>query len=1126
MKRLKKLTVFLLLILLPAASLSSQNAEVRLPKGDITVDSFIKQIEEQSNYLFIYSRSDVDLRRTVQISGGSKDVSAFLAEVFRDGSISYTFRDDYIVLTKRGADVDKTIQKSLVDVKGKVTSSTGEPVIGAAIIQKGTTKGVTTDLDGNYNIRVPAGLRLEVTSLGFRSKEIIAGRDSGDVVLEDDSISLEGTVFVGYGTMRKKDLTGAIAQVKASNLEKEAPRSMEDYLRGGVAGLTMGVATNVNGTQSLQIRGINTLSASSSPLYVVDGVIYPGAKTDINPADIETIDVLKDASSVAIYGAKAANGVISITTKRGKDNGKPQVTLAANVGLAHAASTTKMLGPEGFIKEHQEYRYSLLTEAEELAMPGIYDDPRTLEGVDLLTWYNYMQNYKVKILPDEDKLVTRWLQRLGFYDIEIYNYKNGITTDWDDYYFPWALQQDYTVSMSNKNKNSSYYASVSYADRDGTVTGYDYKNIRGRVNLESTVSKWLTVGINSQFAARDGSSIGVDLDERIKLSPYTTNVTDDLQSIYAYFPSGNNKITNPFYNIHFQDRYQMDYDLFVNTYAKVMLPFGFEFQSNFSPRLHWYNYFNHNSSENPIWGATRASAVRSHSVRYDWQLDNVLRWKKTFGEHRFEVTLAQNAEQNRYWFTRSETKDFSPSDVLGYHKMDAGMTPSNRSTDTYETGDALMARLFYSFKDRYMLTATMRRDGYSAFGIQNPYGYFPSMALGWIFSDEKWMKNASNWMNYGKLRVSYGVNGNREIGTYAALATLDTGQYEYIDPNTGTVSLASALYVNKLGNSKLKWESTAAFNVGVDYSLFNNFVDGSVDAYKSTTTDLLVERSLPNVTGFETCYDNMGELSNWGVEFVGNFHPIKNSWLKWDTSVTFDLTRRKIIHLYGEMIDVVDDNGTVTGQRESDDYENGWFIGHDPNEIYDYVWDGVWQTDEADQAAVYGCKPGDFRYVDQNGDGALNADDKVFQGKYKTPRFQFTWRNEFTLFKNFSAGVLMYAKLGVWGNFNRASNTLSDGQFNYYDIPRWTKEHPLTNYARIGSSNYGNYYVSKSFLRVENIYLSYSIPRSVLKKIDVSSARVTLSVRNPFVFSSWYFGDVEGNNNVARTINLGINISI
>ena len=1122
----KVILIFLALVAFHPALLHSQNAEVHMPKGDMSIDSFIKQIEGQTNYLFIYSRQDVNVRQTVHISGGEKSVIQFLGEAFRDGSIVYTFKGDYIVLTKKGDDAEKSLQKALIDVNGKVVSKDGDPIMGAAVLQKGTTKGVVTDLDGKYSIRVPVGIKLEVSSLGYETVEFIAGKDRPDITLPENSINLEGVVFVGYGTMKKKDLTGSIATVKASNLEQEAPRSMEDYLRGSVAGLTMGVATDVNGTQSVQIRGINTLSAGSAPLYVVDGVIYPGSKTDINPADIERIDVLKDASSVAIYGAKASNGVISITTKKGSDSGKPKVTLSANVGLAKASSVTPLLGPEGFIQLHREYRYSLLNDAEIASMPCIYDDPRTIEGVDLLTWYNYNQSYKAKILPDEDKLVGRWLQRLGFTDIEIENYLNGVTTDWDDYYFPLALQQDYTVSMSNKTKNSSYYASISYADREGTTNGLGYNNIRGRINLETSPSKWITVGVNSQFAARDGSQQSADLDERIKLSPFTTNVTDDLTSVYAYYPSGNVRVENPFFQRRYQDKYLMDYDLFVNMFARITLPFGFEFQTNYSPRLHWYQYANHNSSENPLWGLTRAQSTRSNRTTLDWQLDNTLSWKKEFGDHRFEVTLAQNAEQNKVWFTHAKAKDFAPSDVLGWHYLDAGVTQTASSKDTYETGDALMARLFYAYHNRYMLTATIRRDGYSAFGMENPYGYFPSMALGWIFSEEKWMKKTSDWLNYGKLRLSYGVNGNRDIGTYAALATLATGQYEYIDPSTGAISLASAIYIDKLENSKLKWEKTAAYNIGLDYALFNNFIDGSVDAYMSKTTDLLVERSLPNVTGFETSFDNLGEIHNKGFEFVANVHPIKNNWLKWDSSFTFDLTRRKIAHLYGEMINEYDDAGNVIGTKESDDYENGWFIGHDPNEIYSYEWDGVWQEDEADKAAVYGLKPGDFRYVDQNKDGTLNADDKIFWGKYTTPRFQFSWRNEFEILRNISFGMVMYAKIGQWGAFNNAANTITSGDFNGYDIPRWTKEKPLTNYARLGSSNVGNYYVNKSFLRMENIYLSYSVPKNILQKLDIQSARFTLSVRNPFVLTKWYFGDVEGSYSVARTFNLGINISL
>ena len=1008
-----------------------------------------------------------------------------------------------------------------VTVSGVVVDTHGEALIGASVIQKGTDNGTITDLDGRFSLNVPTGATLIISSIGYLDTEVAATQGM-KVILKENISQLEEVVVIGYGTMKKKDLTGAISQVRTEQMEKEAPRSVTDLLRGGVAGLTLSMSTNAAGTADIQIRGKNTLSAGSTPLYVLDGVIYNGSLTDINSNDIESIDVLKDASSVAIYGAKAANGVIAITTKRGSE-GKPRVTFNTNIGIAQPAHLPKMVDGQGFIDFRQEYYESTMSESEIAEKPGLYSDPRTLQGVDLLSWYNYTIANPVSTLPSQDELVGMWLSRLNFSEVEVENYLAGRETDWDKELFQTGLQQDYTVSVSNRNEKCSYYASIGYADRQGAISGSGYSNIRGRVNLDSYITKWLTIGTSTQVAVRKGGYLQADVDQREKLSPYTTNDIDDLESIYRMYPNGDNTCKNPFFDNYYRDRREYDYDINMNLYATVKLPFGFEYQANFSPRMHWYEYFNHESAENPSWAGNGGKSERTNTHKFNWQLDNILRWKKDFGYNHFELTLLQNLEQNQSWSTTATNKQYTPSDVLSYHALKAGSDPTVDSDDTYDTGDALMARLFYEYKNKYLLTAAVRRDGYSAFGQANPHATFPSVAVGWIFTNEGFMRNV-DWFNYGKLRLSYGINGNRDIGRYAALAQLKSGLYTYI--LNGSSYLTSQILINTMGNRELKWEKTSAWNVGLDFSLFDNRVEGSVEGYKSTTTDLLVDRTLPDITGYSSIKANLGELSNHGFELSLTGHVFNRRDFKWDTGGTFYFNRRRIVHLYGDMEDVYDDDGNVIGQKESDDTTNGWYIGHDPNQIYDYERNGVWQLGEEEEAAVYGNKPGDFRYVDQNDDKILNTKDKVFQG-YTTPRYQFSWRNEFTFWKNLSLSFMLYGKLGHYGTYNRAANSGSNFfRYTVPDIERWTVDNPTNDYGRIGSVNKGSNYVRKDFARMENITLSYNVPKAVLGKIGIQAARFSLAVRNPFVVTAWEFGDVEGSDYTMRTVNLGINLTL
>ena len=504
-------------------------------------------------------------------------------------------------------------------ITGVVKDQSGEPLIGVNVMEKGTTNGSITDVDGKYSVSVKGGKTILVFSyIGYISQEIPVGNQKTlNVTMKEDTEELEEVVVIGYGTAKKKDLTGAISRVKAEKMEVEAPRSVQDLLRASAAGLSISMSTDAAGTADLQVRGKNSLKAGSSPLLVLDGVIYDGSLQDINPMDIESIDVLKDASSVAVYGAKAANGVVAITTKKGK-TGKPVISFNANVGMVSNARLPKTVDGAGFIKFRQEYGESLMTEAEMVAQPGKFADPRNLAaaGIDPLAWYNYDQQTPVSALPDEKTMINKWLTRLNFKTIEIENYLNGVETDWDDIVYQTGLQQDYTVSLSNRKEDFSYYWSMGYADREGVKVGDRYRNLRTRLNLESKVTSFLTVGLNAQFATRLGGYLAADVEQREHNSPFTTNDIDILDSPYRMYPSGDNNTKNPFFDNLYRDRRDIHHDLNANLYAIVKLPFGFEYQMNFTPRYHWYEYMNHESAEHPEWAGDGGRSERKNEKTF------------------------------------------------------------------------------------------------------------------------------------------------------------------------------------------------------------------------------------------------------------------------------------------------------------------------------------------------------------------------------------------------------------------------------------------------------------------------------------------------------------------------------
>lgn len=1003
-----------------------------------------------------------------------------------------------------------------LEVSGKVTfQNSGLP--GVSVTVKGTSLGTSTDVEGAYSLEgVDSDAVLVFSLLGFGQQEIpVAGQSVIHVTMQEDVASLDQVVVIGYGTAKKKDLTGAVSQISAEKLENENPNAVADILRGNIAGLNVGYSTSAKGGAGLEVRGRATLNAGGSPLIVLDGVIYPGQLADINPNDIETIDVLKDASSAAVFGAKAASGVILITTKKGKE-GKTTVKFNSNVGIATMSVHEPVYGPHEFIAWREDVMKNINAGGYQ---PYEFSDPRNLpDDISLEEWMAYDGS--------SGDPVTIWLQRLNMQPEEIANYKAGKSVNWYDMMFQNAFRQDHTVSLSGRTEGVQYYMSLGYLDNKGIVVGDDFQTVRSRLNIEGKVNDFLSVGMHTQFADRDESQVPVDWGLARVLSPWGSEF--DEEGFYKFQPneerSGGN---HPYYAPSLTDRRQKETTLNSTLFANVTLPFGISYQLNFTPRFEYYERYNHESSKHEDWANDGGRVSRQQRKVYYWQVDNILNWTRTFNDiHNLNVTLLANAEKYQSWDNTMTNEGFIPHDDLGYHAIGSGTVPGVSSNDQYSTGDALMARLIYSLKDRYLLTASVRRDGYSAFGKANPRATFFSIAGGWVFSEEPFYN--SSWLNYGKLRVSWGSNGNRDLGPggrYAALSNLTTGPYLHVTPD-GTVYQVNQLYVDKMANPLLQWERTTAFNVGMDFSLFNK-IDGTLELYEMSTTDLLVQRSLPDILGFNFVWDNLGEVKNRGIELSLSSLNMSRDNFSWRTSVNFQLNRNEIRHLYGD----TDEEG-----NELDDLENQWFIGHAIDEIWNYQVDGVWQQDEAEEAAKYGVFPGDFKVIDRNGDGQFTRQDKVFQG-FAEPRFKWTVRNEFRLFQNLDLSFMIYSYWGHKTAFNQAKNR--DGfldRTSSYVFPYWTPENPTNEWARLysseGSASGFSVYRDRSFIRLDNIALGYHVPQQLLERARVESLRLFFTIRNVAVWSPhWDFWDPEWDPGVGpgptpRTFTLGIDLTL
>ncbi|MDR0844597.1 MAG: TonB-dependent receptor [Tannerella sp.] len=1105
-----------------------QAQNISLSKQNVKLSELFEEIEKQTNLTISYSESTVDVNQTVSVNVKNKPVVQAINDLLKGTKATCKLQGKQILIVpepQRAAQDKRT-------VTGTVLDTNGETVIGASVVIKGTTDGIITDLDGKFSLNVPPGATLAISYVGYNTQDITIGNQTNlQITLSENSLALEEVIVIGYGTAKKRDLTGAISTVKTEKLALEAPRSVQDYLRANVAGLSISQTNDAKGNASLQIRGANSLKASTTPLFVLDGVIYEGGLEDINPMDIESIDILKDASSAAVFGAKSANGVVVINTKRGK-SGKPLINFNANVGFVQVADVPDVFDEVSILDYRRDYEEGKRNDEYLAQYPQMFRDPRKLNGVNQLDWYNYDQKTPVSSVTQE-QLLTSFLSRLEFKSPEIANYLKGRFTHWQDLVFQTGLQQDYTASISNRTDNLTYYWSVGYADREGAITGDAFSTVRSQLNLESKITNWLSVGMNTSFSQRDESAMACDWQAVWRLTPFGANDigNPDVETFFIKYPTNvTNGGANPFFDNMYRDRKRIYTTLNSNLFARLTLPFGFEYQMNYVPRYQYYEYYNHDSSKNFDWTSKGGEATRETSKQFSWQLDNVIRWKQSFNKiHNVEVTLLANAEKYQSWQQSMSTTQFSPNDVLGYHRMQAGTIPLNSSDDQYQTGDALMGRVFYSLHNKYMLTASLRRDGYSAFGQQNPRATFPAVALGWVFTSEKFAEPIADVLSYGKLRFSWGQNGNRSIGRYDALSDMTSGAHPFIDQN-GNLYISSQIYVNRMANAALQWENTGSYNLGIDFSIFRDLLSGTIEGYLSRTNELLVDRSLPTITGFSSVAANLGQIANKGLEITLNANLLNRENLSWASSANFSLNRREIVHLYGDMVDVLDANGNVTGQKEADDIKNQWFIGQDPDRIWNYKLLGIWQMNETTEAGKYGCQPGDYKYEDKNGDGVLTDEDKIFQG-YTTPRFRWTWRNEFTFYKDFALSFMLYSYWGHYDNFNRPA-TIPD-MYNSYADPRWTPDNPINDYPRIGARNLGIDYRERSFIRLDNVSLSYNVPRKVLNRFLIENLRISASVRNAAVFAPhWNFWDPErgynssGSTPTPRTFNLSLNFTL
>ncbi len=942
-------------------------------------------------------------------------------------------------------------------VKGQVTDKNGEGVIGATVKVKDAATGTVTDFDGNFTLNVNGAGTLVVSYIGYLTKEVpFTVGQTLNISIEEDATALDEVVVVGYGVQKKSDVTGSVTSINKERLSKLPVTNVLQAVQGAAAGVTITQGSSIPGdAPSALVRGRNSINAGTGPYIVVDGVPISksgGSLNDINPGDIESMEILKDASATAIYGTNGANGVILITTKHGKD-GKPSVSYNGYLGIEDFAHKMDFCNGAQITQRYKDY---------------VAQNPGE-------TMYNdYVKNQN-----------------------EAEAQAAGRETDWlYDMVSQTGIIQDHNVTVNGGADNIKYFISGDYMSQKGVLKGFNYKRYSLRMNIDADVTDYLRIGTNSYIVShnRDGGRVNFMMAEA--MSPYGKVYEDD--GSYCIYPMYTESLFfNPMRDIN-QDHERRQWNINLNAYAELNfgniwkpltgLTYKFNFGYSFVPKRE--NYYNGAEQNDPNgYGYIFNAETQSRTV------ENILTYAKDIQKHHFDITLLYASSRKKYHDNTATGAKFINDELL-WHNLGGGGTQTAKSyTDLYKTVSQ-MGRLNYSYDSRYLFTFTVRRDGSSVFGSDNKYGTFPSVALGWNIANEKFMEKA-DWLNNLKLRLSYGKAGNEAIGVYETLAKMSNAAL------TMNGQSATALYPSsRMGNSGLGWETTKTFNIGIDFGFLNNRINGNIDFYTSTTTDLLLQRNLPKVSGYSNVYMNMGKTANKGLEITINSKNIVTKDFTWGTSLVWSWNKNEIKDLYGD---------------QKDDIGNRWFIGEPISVIYDYEMVGIWQKDEIERGDHLNwdpqAQPGDVKLRDVNGDGKIDPnDDKTIQGQ-TTPKWIGGLTNTFT-YKNLSLSIFIQTVQGLKRN-NSLLGTASDemGRRNSTtEVGYWSESNPSNEFRSLSKTSnrwgYG-FPCDASFTRIKDVTLSYQFPAQIINALRISALTVYASARNLATFTSWKGWDPE-----------------
>lgn len=1095
--RIMRISTFLLMVCVfcsYAGNAHSQNAKVSIRMNNVKLDKILNEIENQTDYLFIYN-NQVDINKITSVKVKNEAVAQVLDRILSGTGINYELEGTHIILTTE-AIKDLHAQQQAKTVTGTVTDVSGEPIIGANIRIKGTTTGTITDIDGNFSIKAEPQSVIEVSYIGYLTQEtVINNQKSIRFLLKEDTKTLDEVVVIGYGVQKKADLTGSVANINTEKLNTQSNANIGQALQGKIAGVDIVSQGGAPGSGTrIMVRGIGTLN-NASPLYIVDGM-YMNSIDHINPNDIASIDVLKDASSAAIYGSRAANGVIIVTTKEGSNTeGKPIIDLSVNLGISTASKFLDMLDAKGWAEVTTIARQAIGKPALDMA-------------TDLAN------------KPDND---------------------------WQDIMFRPALMQNYNLSVKGGGKYSTYYTGLGYFNQDGIVKGTNYQryNIQSKNDYKRGI---FSAGTNLIISfSHDkplhqelrGGMIGTILQSVPTLEKYDDTREGGYGGTYGDVVN----IPHPLAIIddNIMDRYNENVKIFANLYAQIELFKGLKYKLNLTPDFSFERYKNYlNKYDFGLATNSITQLTERQRRRRNILVENLLTFDRTFGEHKISALAGYTYQDSRFRHIQA----YGEGLPQGLEEIDAATTNrSNEGNSWRSVLTTILGRVFYSYQNKYLFTATIRRDGSSKFGKNNRYGYFPSFSLGWNVAEEKFMENV-HWLDQLKLRGGYGVLGNQEIDNYQYSSTITTG-INYPDGNGG---LLQGAFPKNFANPDIKWEETAMTNVGIDFMAFNNRLSLTADYYVKNTKDILLTVPIPiSSGGANDPIRNAGKIRNNGFEFNLGWMDQPNPDISYGINLIGSFNKNKVIAMGSESGSIKggSTNQNITTSETKAGYPIGgyWLVStagyfNSQEEVDAYAKDG--------KKIQPAAEPGDIKFVDANNDGVINDDDRVFQGS-PFPDFTFALNGNMR-YKNFDLSIGLQ---GVLGNkiYNATRQTLEDvtkgSNFLASCLDYWTPENKNASHPRLTwddpnrntRAESDRYLENGSYLRLRSVQLGYTFPQTWFKGA-IQHARVYINAENLFTITSYsgYSPDVNADNAnyrgfdnfiypTNRTFMLGLNVT-